>query len=67
MREQSEMALDSLFKAEPLLKKKYALYFAASAMPDDPAKGGAERIEFRIIPSEQLHIEVLHRLKKYVE
>jgi len=67
MRERSAMVLDSLFKAEPLLEKRYALYFAATAMPANPAKGGADRIEVRIIPSDQLHIEVLQRLKKYVD
>ncbi len=67
MRERSAMVLDSLLKAEPLLEKRYSLYFAATAMPADPAKGGADRIEVRIIPSEQLHIEVLQRLKKYVD
>ena len=67
MREKAAMVLDSLFKAEPLLEKRYALYFAATAMPANPAKGGADRIEVRIIPSDQLHIEVLQRLKKYVD
>jgi hypothetical protein len=67
MRERSEMVLDSLFRVEPLLGERYASYFAATAMAADPAKGGADRIEFRIIPSERLHIEVLQRLKKYVD
>ncbi len=67
MMERSEMALHSLFKAEPLLERKYALYFAPTAIPDKPSKGRVERIEIRIIPSDQLHIEVLQRLKKYVE
>ena len=64
--ERAEMVLHSLFGASPALQKEYAAYFAAAAIPADPSGRGFDRIEFRIIPSEQLHIEVLQRLQKYV-
>lgn len=62
----AETVLQSLFRAAPELEKEYASYFAAAAIPAGPAGRGVDRIEFRIIPSEQLHIEVLQRLQKYV-
>ncbi len=67
MQSRAEKILQSLFGVEPLLKKKYALYFAAAAMPANPARGEADQIEFRVIPSEQLHIQVLQKLRKYMK
>jgi hypothetical protein len=56
---------DSLFHAEPELWRKYATFFAISAQPANPLEGNRELIEFRIVPSEFLHIEALEKLEKY--
>ncbi|MDA8433646.1 MAG: hypothetical protein M0Z60_11900 [Nitrospiraceae bacterium] len=62
----AEKVLEALYNAEPLLQGRYAPYFASASMPAAPGTGEENRIEFRIVPSEQLHIEVLQRLRKYV-
>ena len=56
---------DALFKLEPELGRGYAPYFAAAVRLMDPHQGNAAVVEFRIIPSEYLHIEVLEKLEKY--
>jgi hypothetical protein len=56
---------DALFKLEPELGKGYAPYFASAVRSMDPRQGNSAVVEFRIIPSEYLHIEVLEKLEKY--
>jgi hypothetical protein len=56
---------DALFKLEPELGRGYPTYFAATVRPMDPREGSRNVVEFRIIPSEYLHIEVLEKLEKY--
>jgi hypothetical protein len=56
---------DALFKLEPELGKGYAPYFASAVRSMDPRQGNAAVVEFRIVPSEYLHIEVLEKLEKY--
>lgn len=63
----AEKVLESLYEAEPRLARKYARYFASASMPAEPGNGDEDRIELRIVQNEQLHIEVLQRLKKYVD
>jgi len=62
----SELILDALFRAEPELEREYGTYFAATYIPINPSEKRTKTIEFIIIPSEQLHIDVLQRLRKYV-
>ncbi len=57
--------LNSLLAASPELNKKYAIFFSAAAVPVDTGGKDAGWIEFRFLPSEQLHIEVLKSLQKY--
>lgn len=59
----SELVMYSIFQNNPDLEKRFGQIFAATAIPS-PSNAGV--IEFRIVPTEQLHIEVLQRLKKYV-
>jgi len=61
----AELILNSMYKVAPGLESKYGRYFAATALPVDPAVKDTDWIEFRIIPTERLHIEVLQRLEKY--
>ena len=61
----AELILNSMYKVAPELERKYGRYFAATALPVDPAVKETDWIEFRIIPTERLHIEVLQRLEKY--
>ena len=61
----AELILNSMYEAAPGLERKYGRYFAAAALPVDPAVKDTDWIEFRIIPTERLHIEVLQRLEKY--
>ncbi len=57
--------LRSLYRAEPALGKNYPDYFTAAAIPVlDESKVGW--VEFRIIASEQMHIDLLMKLEKYV-
>jgi len=59
----AELILNSLFRVEPGLVKYYGV-FVATALPVQPGKKN-NWIEFRIIPSEHLHIELMKSLKKY--
>ena len=61
----AELILNSIYEAAPGLESKYGRYFASAALPVDPAVKDTDWIEFRIIPTERLHIEVLQRLEKY--
>ena len=61
----AELILNSMYEAAPGLERKYGRYFAATALPVNPAVKDPDWIEFRIIPTEKLHIEVLQRLEKY--
>jgi len=57
--------LRSLYRAEPVLGKDYPDYFTAAAIPVlDESKAGW--VEFRILASEQMHIDLLMKLEKYV-
>ena len=60
------LILNSLFTAEPRLEKDYTTFFAATAIPalELPKEGGIT-VEFRIIPTERLHVDILNRLNKY--
>jgi len=66
LQERSELILESLFRAEPALEREYGLYFAATVRPVQPSEDKTTLVEFQIIPTSQLHIEVLQRLQKYV-
>ena len=57
--------LDGLFDSEPLLKDHFQGFFATAPRPQPPRDDVRARIEFRIIPSEMLHMEFLQRLQKY--
>jgi len=65
LQERADGILASLFAAEPQLEKRYGRYFAATVLPVG-TDSEAAWIEFRIVPTERLHIEVLKRLGKYV-
>ncbi len=56
---------DALFQLEPELGMRYATYFLGVAQPVSPQETKSEVVEFRIVPSEFLHIEVLEKLEKY--
>jgi len=56
---------DSLFHTIPALGIRYSTYFVAAAQPTNLHETTQETLEFRIIPSEFLHIEMLEKLNKY--
>lgn len=62
----AELILNAMYKAEPGLEMDYGTYFAATAMPMNLSEEEIRWVEFRIIPSELVHIELLQRLHKYV-
>ena len=66
VQDNATLILNSIFSAEPRLETSYTRYFAATAIPtlEPPRKDGIV-FEFRIIPTERLHIEVLDRLEQY--
>jgi hypothetical protein len=65
MQERAALILQSLYAIEPALEKNYGTYFTAAAMPVNATIEETNWIEFRIVPTERLHIEVLQRLEKY--
>jgi hypothetical protein len=52
---------------EPELGIRYSPYFVSAAQPTNPQEKKSEEVEFRIVPSEFLHIEVLEKLEKYAD
>jgi hypothetical protein len=60
----AELVLNALYKVSPGLKNNYALYFTSSVIPVRPEQN-ENWIEFRFIPSEHLHIDMIKSLKKY--
>lgn len=62
----SEKTLASLYMAEPELGVNFNTYFAATSMYVAPMSAEANMVKFKIVPSEQLHIDVLMRFEKYV-
>jgi hypothetical protein len=67
IQERSLLILDSLYAAEPELEKKFRPYFAATAITMISAAQESNWVEFRIVPTERLHIDVLQRLGKYMK
>jgi hypothetical protein len=63
--ERAELILNSLFKVSPELDRNYNAFFAVTVVSGEFLKGEAEWVEFRFIPTERLHVEVLQSLKKY--
>lgn len=65
IQERAVMILNSLYTIDPKLENDYAQYFAATSLPASIPEKGGPVVEFRIIPTERLHIEVLQRLEQY--
>ena len=64
MQHMSEQILLVLYQLRPELERDFENYFAAASIPVTEAEAGW--MEFKIIGSEQLHIDVLMRLEKYI-
>jgi hypothetical protein len=64
MQRKAELILYSLYSVEPALEREYGIYFTAAAVPLRLVKRD-NWVEFRIIPSEHLHIEMVKSLEKY--
>lgn len=60
----AESVVDAMYQVEPSLLKYYGI-FAPTAVPDKPHKTH-NWIEFRIVPSERVHIEMMKGLEKYL-
>ncbi len=64
--DRAALILNSIFSAEPRLENEYTKFFTATAIP---ASGSLKKedavVEFRIIPTERLHIDVLQKLEQY--
>jgi len=65
VQDRAVLILNSLYTIEPTLERDYAKYFAATSLPASVPEKGGPVVEFRIIPTERLHIEVLQRLERY--
>jgi hypothetical protein len=65
VQERAAVILNSLFASEPELERDYVLYFLATALPVDRAQKEPSVLEFRLVPAERLHIEILESLEKY--
>lgn len=64
-RDRAVLILNSLYAAEPGLEKNYGHYFAATAIPGNPAMKDVNWIEIRIVPTERLHFDLFQKLEKY--
>lgn len=64
--QRAELILRSLYKEAPELERNYRTHFAATAIPANAPQNETDWVEFRFIPTERLHIEVLQSLRKYV-
>jgi hypothetical protein len=64
--QQAWLLLNSLYAVEPRLESEYGTYFVAAALPVKGAIQENDWIEFRIVPSDRLHIEVLQKFEKYM-
>jgi hypothetical protein len=58
--------LDALYREVPELETEYAMNFASSALSVSTRGDDLNWVEFYIIPSERIHVELLRRLEKYV-
>lgn len=67
MQHKAELILYSMYNSEPELEKNYGTYLAATAMPVSASAEEASWVEFRIIPTELVHIEMLLKLGKYTQ
>jgi len=56
---------DALFLEVPELGRGYASYFISATGPLDARESASDVVDFIIVPSESLHIEVLEKLEKY--
>jgi hypothetical protein len=56
---------DALFLEVPELGRRYASYFISATGPLDAHEKASDVVDFIIVPSESLHIEVLDKLEKY--
>ncbi|MDO9288684.1 MAG: hypothetical protein Q7T83_07825 [Thermodesulfovibrionales bacterium] len=67
MQHKAELILYSMYKSEPELEKNYGTYLAATALPVSASAQETSWVEFRIIPTELVHIEMLLKLGKYTQ
>jgi hypothetical protein len=57
--------LNALYDAEPTLETKFGMFFSVTTMHKPVPIKEADMVEFQMIPTERLHIDVLERLEKY--
>jgi hypothetical protein len=65
MRDKAGLVLNSLYREEPELESDFSTRFAATVKTSEVPEGMGEWVEFRIVHSQMLHIEVLKRFQKY--
>jgi hypothetical protein len=59
--------LNVLYEVEPELETTYGLFFETTAIPVYSEMIDTSWVNFRLMPSEKLHIEVLQKLEKYID
>jgi hypothetical protein len=59
------LILNLLYAAEPELENKFAKFFAVTAMPSIDPEEKSGWVEFRMVPTERLHIDVIESLEQY--
>ncbi len=65
VQERAELLLNSLYKVSPELYKDYRALLAVTVVSGNFSKSELEWVEFRFVPTERLHMEVLQSLRKY--
>lgn len=65
VQERAALILNLLYGAAPALEEKFGEYFAVTALPVSTLREKSGWVEFRMVPTERLHIDVIERLEKY--
>jgi hypothetical protein len=59
--------LSAMFAVTPELEENHSEHFASSSIADPFSEEAGDMVEFHIIPSERVHIDLLIKLQKYLE
>ncbi len=63
----AENVLNAMFAVSPDLEAKHVVHFASASIADPYAGNIGDVVEFHIIPSERMHIDLLMKLQRYLD
>jgi hypothetical protein len=65
--QRAELILSAMYKTTPELEKKFGIYFTATAVTEFNPENRTDLLEFRFIPTEKVHIDVIQEFGKYLK